>query len=151
MIYTLVEFETSIGALLYMTLSWLCHHLSPHPTLHTPAHNLVILTVLHGAIGPKCALCTRCTYILILISIEVPSRVIKSDFLSWFQPRVYHTSTISVFRSTTSSIAVVKSMDLHTDIQLVTMYAAMYFIIIQNMADKMAITLRRFKDDPFLR
>ena len=42
-------------------------------------------------------------------------------------------------------------MDLHTDIQLVTMHAAMYFIIIQNMADKMVITLRRFKDDPFLR
>ena len=56
-----------------------------------------------------------------------------------FSTSVSISTFISVSRSTASSTAIVKSMDLYTDIQLTTMHAATYFIIIQNMADKMAV------------
>ena len=54
---------------------YLCHHDSPPPTPpHTPAHNLVILTVLHGAIGPSVRLAhgaLKIILILILILIYI--------------------------------------------------------------------------------
>ena len=57
---------------------YLCHHDSPPPT---PAHNLVILTVLHGAIGPSVRLAhgaLKIILILIMILIYISVKMAAS-------------------------------------------------------------------------